>query len=51
MRPAQTVDAARAQAEQSADYTVPMDPDAWASRLMQDATAEQLATAIARLVP
>jgi pimeloyl-ACP methyl ester carboxylesterase len=51
IRPAQTVDAARAQAEQSADYTVPMDPDAWASRFMQDATAEQLATAIARLVP
>ncbi|MFG2631988.1 alpha/beta fold hydrolase [Streptomyces sp. NPDC048473] len=51
VRPAQSVEEARAQAERSGDCTVPMDPDTWASRFMQDATPERLATATARLVP
>jgi len=35
IRPPDVVDASRAQAEQSADNTVPMDPDRWASEFMR----------------
>jgi pimeloyl-ACP methyl ester carboxylesterase len=51
VRPPHMVEAARAQAERSPDDTVPMDRERWASLFMQDATEEQLAQVLPRLVP
>ena len=38
-------------APHTTDTTVPMDPDLWATKFMQDATPQQLAAVIPRLVP
>lgn len=51
LRPRSVVEAARAQAERSTDNTVRMDEERWASAFMHDATEEQLAEALPRLVP
>jgi pimeloyl-ACP methyl ester carboxylesterase len=51
IRPPDQVAASRAQAQQSPDNTVPMNPDRWASEFMQDATPQQLAEVVPRLVP
>ena len=51
IRPPDQVGASRAQAQQSPDNTVPMDPERWASEFMQDATPQQLKAVVPRLVP
>jgi pimeloyl-ACP methyl ester carboxylesterase len=43
--------AARREAARSADGTVPMDPHVWQSTFMQDATPEELAAVLPRIVP
>jgi pimeloyl-ACP methyl ester carboxylesterase len=51
IRPAHLVEEARQKARQSPDGTVSMDPHRWATAFMQDATPEQLASVLARIVP
>jgi pimeloyl-ACP methyl ester carboxylesterase len=51
IRPREIVEAARAQARRSKDNAVPMDKELWASTFMQDATPQQLAEVMPRLVP
>jgi pimeloyl-ACP methyl ester carboxylesterase len=51
IRPPEMVEASRAQARRSQDNTVPMDNELWASAFMQDATPQQLAEVVPRLVP
>lgn len=45
------VEAYRLVAKQRPDRSVPMDPDLWFRLFMQDATPEQLAATLPRLVP
>jgi len=51
VRPKQEVEASRAKAEQREDRSVPMDPDLFATKFMQDATDDELAEILPRLVP
>lgn len=51
IRPRDQVEAARAQSQRSPDNTVPMDHDLFKSAFMQDATDQQLAEILPRLVP